>query len=1036
MRRALALTVCVMISMGASAATIVVDASGGGDYSDLQTAIDNAAAGDLIQVLAGTYLVDQTIVIDRGVTISGPIGGGASFQGTNTNALSVIEIASSSVTLQGLDITWTHVLENGYASPETADSLIRVMGSGLSGIQVQNNVIHTPLQPGEMKTWGARAITVDSNSTTGITIDGNTVYNTRNGIVVRYGNVAAITDNVVYNTKGGIMNYTSSQADADNRTMSGNSWSTVHNEWDIVWNSASYDPDYVASVLAVSAANGEGYVLDRRDAAGGHAVGNRSHVFVNAATGLNKVHEAIGSMNEPFATIALGLDAVIADGTLYIDIGMYQEQVIVGKDLEIAGAGAGATVVAPTTPAKYRIAESGSTTWEPVIFLFGGTDDGSGNISGATIANIDIHDLTVDGTGRVPTDRSAGMLLRNIAGTIANNTVQNMNIDGKETFGIIVYGDSDVTIDGNTVSGFSRGGIGIMSGTAVVSSNIVLGPGLGAPVTWAPNGIQIGYGASGTISGNEISGCGWPGSEWAGTALMVVDTSGVLVQGNYVHDNETGIGVTDFPEAAYGPSWAGAVSNVVVEGNTLEANEWALDICNEAIGITVQYNVFSNSVYDAIDVWSYHYYWPSYGIPFPSDVEIHYNSITGSGQQGLSVMDGIGAPVDATLNWWGDNDGPSGEGTGSGDSVSTNVIFSPWLGIDPDENAGVAGVQLVSPMLFVVDDIGLPPLGGYLDAAIAAANDLSGTDTIEVRHGTYATDEPITDAVSIVSQSGSAAHTTLNGDIALGVPSVLLGRLRQGFTINGSVTVGTGIDASTIHINWNDIYGIVVNDGDNMLDATFNYWGEDGPDTVGQVAIFPILPEVSDAIIAYMDAHGLSALDAIDYSLLLGFYLSGREALVAVDLQNAFGFDYAEAAELIEIYGAAAVNRALMLSGGDYDTFLVQLVGYGVGESAGGGGGAEEMPLHVVGDLIPLSLQLVHPVTGEVVEDALVSYSVCRTLEDGTPEIVAFGVMTYDGELASYTFDLDTAGWEPGIYDVFLGSDDGRSLQYQIEIAE
>ncbi|MBU1050475.1 right-handed parallel beta-helix repeat-containing protein, partial [Candidatus Bipolaricaulota bacterium] len=458
--------------------------------------------------------------------------------------------------------------------------------------------------------------------------------------------------------------------------------------------------------------------------------------------------QAFGYGAIPFATVSQATAQMEGlGGEVHVAPGIYQEQVVVGGDLILTGT-PGAIILAPTTPGKFKISES-TATWEPVVFLYGGTDDGSGNISGAEISLIDIRGLVVDGNDRTPTDRSAGILLRNVAGTVADNTVQNMNIDGKQTFGIIVYGDSDVVIDGNTVTGFSRGGIGVMSGFAVISNNTVLGPGLGVPVTWAPNGIQIGYGAQGTISGNEVTGCGWPGTDWAGTAIMVVDTSNVIVENNYVHDNETGIGVTDFPEAAYGAAWAGNVSNIIVQGNTLDQNEWSLDIVNEADNVSVLYNVISNSVYDGIDVYSYDLYWPGLGIPYPTNVVIHYNSITGSGGDGLWVMDGIGAPVDATLNWWGDNDGPSGEGTGAGDSVSTNVIFSPWLGIDPDGDPGTVGVQLISPMLFIVDDVGPAPALGYLGAAIDAANTLPGIDSIEVRHGTYDASEPITDGVNI-----------------------------------------------------------------------------------------------------------------------------------------------------------------------------------------------------------------------------------------------------------------------------------------------
>jgi len=48
--------------------------------------------------------------------------------------------------------------------------------------------------------------------------------------------------------------------------------------------------------------------------------------------------------------------------------------------------------------------------------------------------------------------------------------------------------------------------------------------------------------------------------------------------------------------------------------------------------------------------------------------------------------------------------------------------------------------------------------------------------------------------------------------------------------------------------------------------------------------------------------------------------------------------------------------------------------------------------------------------------------------------IVLLGRMTYDGDLGAYTIDIDTSGLEPGIYDVYLGTDDGRSRHFQIEV--
>ena len=286
---------------------------------DIQAAIDGASAGDTIQLAAGTYDVAATIEIDKGIILEG--AGSATVRGTSDAARNVFKITASDVTLQDLAIT----LSDTYAlGGELEDCLIGIPNNaGLSGIVIQRNTLYWPDQAGSMSDWGGRAITIGSSGVTEVTISGNTVYNTRNGIVVRYGNTATITGNTVYNTKGGVMNYTSNQADADNRTVAGNSWGAVHNEWDIVWNSANYDPDYQASVIALSGQNNGAYVVDRRDAAGGHTTGNRSHVFVNA-TGTPVVHECNGNMNAPYSTLALGFDGVAAGGTIYLAAGDYK----------------------------------------------------------------------------------------------------------------------------------------------------------------------------------------------------------------------------------------------------------------------------------------------------------------------------------------------------------------------------------------------------------------------------------------------------------------------------------------------------------------------------------------------------------------------------------------------------------------------------------------------------------------------------------------------------------------------------------------
>ncbi|KPK67283.1 hypothetical protein AMJ87_13600 [candidate division WOR_3 bacterium SM23_60] len=57
---------------------------------------------------------------------------------------------------------------------------------------------------------------------------------------------------------------------------------------------------------------------------------------------------------------------------------------------------------------------------------------------------------------------------------------------------------------------------------------------------------------------------------------------------------------------------------------------------------------------------------------------IHYNEIEDNSEEGVRNAD-AGVTIDAENNWWGDPSGPGGSGPGSGDEVSSNVDYDPWL---------------------------------------------------------------------------------------------------------------------------------------------------------------------------------------------------------------------------------------------------------------------------------------------------------------------------------------------------------------------
>jgi parallel beta-helix repeat protein len=412
-------------------------------------------------------------------------------------------------------------------------------------------------------------------------------------------------------------------------------------------------------------------------------------------------------------SIQTAIDTVGVGSTVCVGPGTYTEQISIGKDLTLQAIAGTPTIQAPPsgTRTTYTIPES-TATFDPIVFARG---------SGAAVVNVSISGFEIDGQSDYgPTStRYVGVLYRNVAGAIADNVVKDLGHNGTQTFGILVYGNSNVIISNNDVSNYGRGGIVANGDLAsspypfplgpnpdpivVIQGNIVTGPGATAPQTWASNGIQISWGATGSILDNEVIGNGWPGTAWAGTGILVVDASGVVIEGNNVHDNESAIGAGQF--------YATPVTGIVIRNNTVDNNEWGINVFNNASNTIVEDNTVTNQSGDGIDVWNYGWPWTS----DPTGTEIHNNSIVGSGWDG-AWTNVTAEVVDMENNWWGSAAGPydpandAGETTevppctaspaseinadGLGDSIgdtSTEVIdYCPWLSSAP------AGVSLLA----------------------------------------------------------------------------------------------------------------------------------------------------------------------------------------------------------------------------------------------------------------------------------------------------------------------------------------------------
>jgi len=158
------------------------------------------------------------------------------------------------------------------------------------------------------------------------------------------------------------------------------------------------------------------------------------------------------------------------------------------------------------------------------------------------------------------------------------------------------------------------------------------------------------------------SGAGaWTASSTEGSTWSIVSIEGLAlvatISGNDIN-NSGGNGI--YQEGVYGTS---------ITGNTLQNNGHGIYLVDSHGNLILGNDILNNQ--DTIS-----------GVHLDSLATgnvIHFNNIAGNLPYGV-YNENTGEVVDATNNWWGDASGPGGEGPGTGDEVSANVEYEPWLG--------------------------------------------------------------------------------------------------------------------------------------------------------------------------------------------------------------------------------------------------------------------------------------------------------------------------------------------------------------------
>ena len=273
--------------------------------------------------------------------------------------------------------------------------------------------------------------------------------------------------------------------------------------------------------------------------------------------------------NAGFTHIQDAVNAASPGASIRVCKGTYVEQVIINKPLEIE-ADSGAILM----PSAMQANAASLLDAAPLATAILVTDANAVTIRG----------LVVDGSNADITACSPilfGVIYQNSSGSIERVTVRNfrlgVNLAGCQSgLGIFVQSGggqmSQVTIARSTIHDFQKNGITANEvGTQVtINENVVTG--IGPTTGAAQNGIQIGFGAGGSITGNTVTNNVWSPCTSASTCqaatnILVTQSDGVTVTGNTAGINNVAI---------------------YVDGNqaTVERNETFLSLVLDGIRLT------------------------------------------------------------------------------------------------------------------------------------------------------------------------------------------------------------------------------------------------------------------------------------------------------------------------------------------------------------------------------------------------------------------------------------------------------------------